>query len=60
MMAKAVHLWELRPTANGGTVVIVQESLEGPLVARFVSSSQLTNTDLAWLKALKTRAESHP
>jgi len=55
--AKAVHVWELKPIANNQTVVIVKESMDGPLMANMFPSTKLRESDYAWLAALKGAAE---
>jgi uncharacterized protein YndB with AHSA1/START domain len=55
----AIHNWRLEPTADGGTVVHVEESMQGWLVGLF---KQKMNRDLkqdmaAWLEALKRESE---
>jgi hypothetical protein len=40
-----------------GTTVKVRESMDGPLMSTFVSSSRLAETDNAWIAALKRAAE---
>ncbi len=57
LSAKAIHVWELDEGPGGQTLVRVQESLEGPLINHFMSSTELANTDMQWLVALKTAAE---
>ena len=59
LSAKAIHVWELNPGRNGQTIVRVQESMEGPLLARFISSTELADADRRWLYALKAAAEQH-
>ena len=56
--AKAVHVWELHSLPGDQTLVIVKESLDGPFIAKLLSSSQLTDADTKWLSALKKAAES--
>ena len=55
--AKAIHVWDLDPAPGGQTVVRVQESMDGPFIARFVTSKELADTDRLWLAALKNAAE---
>jgi len=57
MTARAAHVWELAADSAGGTTVTVRESMDGPLMSTFVSSSQLAETDNAWIAALKRAAE---
>ena len=57
LSAKAIHVWELVPGPNEKTVVRVQESMEGPFMAHFVSSVELADADKQWLNALKAVAE---
>lgn len=58
--AKAIHIWQLTPEPGGRTLVRVDESLEGPLVALFYPSSELVKDDQGWLMDLKKAAEGHP
>ena len=58
--AKAVHVWELDSGPGGQTIVRMQESLDGPFIAHFVSSTELVEADTEWLAALKKVAEQHP
>jgi uncharacterized protein YndB with AHSA1/START domain len=55
--AKAIHAWVLRPSAGGGTVVTVDESMDGPLMAQMFSSEKLAASDRDWLGYLKKAAE---
>lgn len=57
LTAKAVHVWELVPGPGAETVVRVQESMDGPLMAHFLSSTELADTDMQWLTALRAAAE---
>jgi uncharacterized protein YndB with AHSA1/START domain len=58
MIAKAVHVWELQPTADGQTLVTMKESMDGPLMAQMYSSEKLSEAGRAWLAALKEAAEN--
>lgn len=58
--ATAIHNWTLEPQADGQTVVNVEESMEGWLVALFKNKM---NRDLErdmqfWLEKLKLQSES--
>lgn len=57
LTAKAIHVWELRPESSGRTVVVVKESMDGPLMAQLFSSRKLAETDTEWLSALRKAAE---
>jgi uncharacterized protein YndB with AHSA1/START domain len=57
MIAHAVHVWRLDAKPGGGTAVVVQESMDGPLMAMLFPSEKLASSDLAWLRALKSAAE---
>jgi len=58
--AKAVHVWELESTPSGGTIVTVDESMDGPLMKRLYPSDKLAKADTDWLAALKRAAEQKP
>jgi hypothetical protein len=53
-------VWELKATADGGTLVTVKESTTGPLMAWLYSSDKLATSETAWLTALKQAAERKP
>lgn len=55
--AKAVHVWELRSEPGDHTLVIVKESMDGPLMAELYSSRRLAESCERWLEALKKAAE---
>lgn len=57
LTAKAIHVWELRPESPGRTLVVVKESMDGPLMAQLFSSQKLAETDTEWLAALRKAAE---
>lgn len=59
LTAKAIHIWELRGEPGGRTLVIVKESMEGPGLAIFYSSKDLTQADRDWLLALKRATEGN-
>ena len=56
--AKAVHVWTLTAVAPDQTKVAVDESMEGPLMAKLFSSRQLQEVDTNWVNALKRQAET--
>lgn len=58
--AKAVHVWELQPQPNNQTLVIMRESMDGPLMAKLYPSQKLTESGNEWLIALKRAAEQTP
>jgi len=58
--ARAVHVWMLEPTPGGGTLVTVDESMEGPLLTWLYPSAKLEDADADWLAALKRAAEQKP
>jgi hypothetical protein len=58
--AKAVHVWRLVPESNGQTLVVVTESLDGPLMSALFSSKELSRADSLWLSDLKKAAEINP
>jgi len=55
--ATAIHVWQLRPGPNGGTVVSTRESMSGFMLKVFYSSKDLEKSQKAWLDALKREAE---
>jgi hypothetical protein len=57
---KAVDRQTLEPLDGGGTRATLEESLAGPLLPLFYSSSKLKANHLKWLTALKTFAEGRP
>jgi uncharacterized protein YndB with AHSA1/START domain len=57
MTAKAIHVWELRSVGNQ-TRVLMKESMDGPMMAKFYPSSKLSEAGMNWLIALKRAAES--
>jgi hypothetical protein len=54
----AIHVWTLRPLADGRVLVETRESMDGWLVDRFYSSRELLESDKKWLEHLKKAAES--
>jgi hypothetical protein len=57
--AKVVHRYVLEPRPDGGTRVIVEESMAGPLLALlFYTSAKLTGLLQTCLATLKTAAET--
>jgi len=55
--ATAIHVWQLRPTPDGGTEVSTRESMSGFMLKVFYSSKELEKSQRAWLDALKREAE---
>jgi hypothetical protein len=55
--AKAVHRNLVESTADGATRVISEESMAGPLLTLFYSSTKLEAGVERWLAALKRAAE---
>jgi uncharacterized protein YndB with AHSA1/START domain len=55
--AKAIHEWDLTPAPGGHTLVAINESMDGPLMARLFSSQKLAESGAAWLSSLKKAAE---
>jgi len=53
-------VWELKATADGGTLVTVKESMTGPLMTWLYSSDKLAASETIWLTALKQAAEKKP
>ncbi|MCQ8278144.1 SRPBCC domain-containing protein [Acetobacteraceae bacterium KSS8] len=53
---RAIHVWTLRPTSDGGTLVSCDESLSGLLLGWFMNRADLSETDAHWLAALDTAA----
>jgi uncharacterized protein YndB with AHSA1/START domain len=60
MSAKAIHLWELKEQPGGRTLVMMKESMDGPLIARLFPADKLSAAGMQWLLALKRAAESLP
>jgi len=58
--ARAIHVWELKATPDGGTLVTVKESMTGPLMRWLYSSAKLAASETVWLTALKQAAEKKP
>ena len=58
--ARAIHVWELKATPDGGTLVTVKESMTGPLMKWLYSSEKLAASETDWLTALKQAAEKKP
>jgi uncharacterized protein YndB with AHSA1/START domain len=58
--ARAIHVWELKATPDGGTLVTVKESMNGPLMKLLYSSDKLAASEMVWLTALKQAAEKQP
>ena len=55
--AKAIHQWELAAAPAGHTLVTVDESMDGPLMATLFSSQELQESGQAWLASMKSEAE---
>ena len=55
--AKAIHVWLLTPAGGKQTLLTVKESMDGPFMAHLFSSEALTETDTAWIEALRQKAE---
>jgi uncharacterized protein YndB with AHSA1/START domain len=55
--AKAIHGWTLVPAPGGHTRVLVDESMDGPLMATLFPAPKLSAADDSWLAALKHAAE---
>jgi uncharacterized protein YndB with AHSA1/START domain len=60
MTAKAVHVWELQPQPGEQTLLIMKESMDGPLMAKLYPSQKLSEAGSRWLAALKLAAEEKP
>jgi uncharacterized protein YndB with AHSA1/START domain len=60
MTAKAAHVWELKPAPGNQTLLVMKESMDGPLMAQLYSSQKLTEAANEWLAALKRTAEQAP
>ena len=56
--AAAIHTWKLTRLSNGGTLVHMEESMDGMLLRAFYSSNKLRESDQAWLDALKIGVET--
>jgi len=57
MTAKAVHVWQLKALPGNRTLVTVDESMDGPWMAKMYPSEKLAASDEEWLQALKHAAE---
>lgn len=55
--ARAIHIWQLQPLPDGGTMVKTSESMNGFLLRVFYSSKDLAKSHKVWLEALKRKAE---
>ncbi len=55
--AKAVHRHVLHPLADGTTCLESEESMAGPLLTLFFSSTKLEQGMTTWLTAVKAVAE---
>jgi hypothetical protein len=53
----AIHIFDLAPGPDGGTVVTMRESMSGFFVKYFYSSADLAQSDQHWLADLKAAAE---
>jgi uncharacterized protein YndB with AHSA1/START domain len=60
LTAKAVHVWELQPQPGNQTLLLMKESMDGPLMAKLYPSEKLTEAGNQWLLALKRAAEETP
>jgi uncharacterized protein YndB with AHSA1/START domain len=59
LTAKAIHVWDLEPKPGNQTLVIMKESMDGPLMAQMYSSQELATAGSEWLAALKQAAEQN-
>ena len=57
LTAKAIHAWALMPAPGGHTLVVTDESMDGPLMATLFPAEKLAAADSSWLTALKKAAE---
>ena len=55
--ARAIHVWNLQPLPDGGTLVKTTESMDGFMLKVFYSSKDLAKSQKLWLDALKHKAE---
>jgi hypothetical protein len=55
--ARAIHVWNLQPLPDGGTLVKTIESMDGFMLRFFYSSNDLAKSQRLWLDALKHKAE---
>ena len=60
LTAKAIHVWELQPQSGNQTLLIMKESMDGPLMAKLYPSQKLAEAGNQWLVALKRTAEETP
>lgn len=58
LTVKAVHIWELKEESPTRTLLMMRESMDGPWIAKFYPSEQLTEADRSWLAAVKKAAEA--
>ena len=57
LTTKAIHIWELHALPADRTLVVLKESMDGPLMAKIYPSEKLREADRRWLEALKQAAE---
>jgi hypothetical protein len=55
--ARAIHVWNLQPLPDGGTLVKTIESMDGFMLRLFYSPTILRSRSVLWLDALKHKAE---
>jgi uncharacterized protein YndB with AHSA1/START domain len=60
MSAKAIHVWQLQEVAGDRTRVLMNESMDGPLMSRLFPQDKLSAAGMEWLVALKRAAEPAP
>ena len=53
----AIHVWRLAPSADGGTVVTLQQSISGFMIGYLYSGAQMQQANRVWLGDLKAAAE---
>lgn len=54
---KAIHVWHLKATEEGKTLVSTEESMSGFMLKVFYSSKDLEMSQKDWLEALKRASE---
>ncbi|HLK33469.1 MAG TPA: SRPBCC family protein [Terriglobales bacterium] len=58
LTAKAIHVWQLKLEPGNRTLVTVEESMDGLLMAQIFPSNQLAESEKEWALALKRAAEN--
>lgn len=56
-VARAIHVWRLRRGPDGGTLVEVEETMDGPILEWLYPQERLDESLRSWLEALRAAAE---